>query len=214
MTMKPKVIISQSDPTLAAAPWKGSMPGGAPLGATPVPVGLAVTIPPLSDTPPLEPGIGYGAMAVETIKGGSVVVNGAGAALVEGTDELTKGETTGEGMTITGNDVTTAASEELVVDGVLSAGGVDSPSARVEVTVACPTVWVRVMVEVEDKVVVGSSPGASASSAASDARGRARRAEVSKRRMVVAEAQSAHTQIMKMKQRSSVSPTVNSEEYL
>ncbi|KAL8652190.1 MAG: hypothetical protein Q9210_002825 [Variospora velana] len=224
------------------------MPGGPVTGGTPVPVGPAAPVPPLGVTTTLAPGIGYGAIAVETITDGSAAVDGAGAALalgiddsivdettgeetttsgnddtaaalVSGVDDSTVGETTGEESTTSGNDDTTAALEVLDVEGVISAGmvsagGVDSPSARVEVTVAFPKVLVSVMVEVEDMVVVGSVSGAPASRAASDRRGRARRAEVSERRMVVVEAQTADTQIVKMNQKSSISPTVDFEKNL
>lgn len=50
---------------------------------------------------------------------------------------------------------------------------------------------------VEDIVVVGSEPGAPASREASDARGRARRAEVSRRRMVAEVVRIARSQKMK-----------------
>ncbi|KAL9021291.1 MAG: hypothetical protein Q9185_001496 [Variospora sp. 1 TL-2023] len=189
------------------------MPGGAVTGGTPVPVGPAAPVPPLGVTATLAPGIGYGAMAVETITDGSADDSTVGETMDE--------ETIDEEMITSGNDGSTAAFEILDVEvggvlstGMVSAGAVDSPSSRVEVTVASPTVMVSVMVEVVDMVVVGSVSGAPASRVASDRRGRARRAEVSETRMVVVEAQSADTQNIKINQNFSVSQTVDLEKDL
>ncbi|KAL8972464.1 MAG: hypothetical protein Q9197_002757 [Variospora fuerteventurae] len=213
MTMKPTAIINFWFLNLVAAPSKGSMPGGAVTGGTPVPVGPAAPVPPLGVTATLAPEIGYGAMAVERITDGSADDSTVGETMDE--------ETTDEEMITSGNDGSTAAFEILDVEvggvistGMVSAGAVDSPSSRVEVTVASPTVMVSVMVEVVDMVVVGSVSGAPASRVASDRRGRARRAEVSETRMVVVEAQTADTQNIKINQTFSVSQTVDLEKDL
>ncbi|KAI4152069.1 MAG: hypothetical protein LQ341_000772 [Variospora aurantia] len=189
------------------------MPGGAVADGTPVPVGPAAPVPPLGVTTTLAPGIGYGAMAGETITDGSADDSTVGETMDE--------ETIDEEMINSGNDGSTAAFEILDVEvggvistGMISAGAVDSPSSRVEVTVASPTVIVSVMVEVVDMVVVGSVSGAPASRVASDRRGRARRAEVSETRMVVVEAQTADTQNIKINQNFSVSQTVDLEKVM
>lgn len=130
--MKPTTAIIRWLPKHVAAPWKGSMPGGAVPGGTPVPLGAAVPVPPLVGTTTLEPGIGYGAIAVEKTKEGKDVVRGtSGAAVVEGIND-----TIGEEMTTSGNDDVTPRLEGLDVGDSASAEGVAAPSAKVEVTVS------------------------------------------------------------------------------
>lgn len=93
----------------------------------------------------------------------------------------------GAGIDSSGEDweVMASALELDVIKGEPSGRGVGSPDGRVEVTVLPARVLVRVCVEVENNVVVGSAPGSPPSREAKDARGRERRTEVSRRRMVV-----------------------------
>ncbi|KAL8896319.1 MAG: hypothetical protein Q9207_007765 [Kuettlingeria erythrocarpa] len=149
------------------------MPGGGVPGKTPVPVGAAAPVPvpvPLTGNRlPAELGIGYGAVVAEVVKDAIGVAEGAGVELVVGAGRGTDDDKDG-------------ALDEGASKGVVAGG--DSSEARVEVTVPFAMVMVRVSVEVEDNVVVGSEPGAPASRDASDARGRARSAEVRRRRMI------------------------------
>lgn len=76
----------------------------------------------------------------------------------------------------------------------VSIGGGDESGARVAVTVLSPRVFVRVIVEVEDSVVVGSAP---ASSAAKAARGKVRR--VSENRISIGGARNLRAVVGSMK---------------
>lgn len=94
----------------------------------------------------------------------------------------------GAGIDSSGEDsevVASALELDVVVEGEPSGRGVGAPDGRVEVTVLPARVLVRVCVEVENNVVVGSAPGSPPSREAKDARGKERRTEVSRRRMVV-----------------------------
>ncbi|KAI4149997.1 MAG: hypothetical protein L6R39_002382 [Caloplaca ligustica] len=109
-------------------------------------------------------------------------------------DDTTGEDDTGEDATGTADDDAAAALDEAGADGVVSSGGADSPDSRVEVTVwPLARVFVRVIVEVEYSVVVGSEPGAPASRAASDAIGRERKAEMSRRRMIANDTRVSNT---------------------
>lgn len=149
------------------------MPCGGTIGA-PVPVGTAA---PLLKFPPLVSGIGYGApvaevlMEVDTITSGTEVSDGTSGTVVI--------ESSGED-----SELTASALELGAAEGEPSAGGVASPDGRMEVTVLPAMVLVNVCVEVEVKVVVGSAPGAPPSTVARDARGKERRTEVTRRRML------------------------------
>ena len=75
-------------------------------------------------------------------------------------------------------DGTAFALDDSGTEEVSNGGGAESPDESVEVAVvvACSSVLVRVIVEVESSVVVGSAPEAPASRAASDIRGKETRA--------------------------------------
>ncbi len=97
-------------------------------------------------------------MEVDTITSGIAVSDGP-------TDDGAGNDSSGEDV-----EMTASALELDVVEG--------EPSGRVEVTVLPARVLVRVCVEVENKVVVGSAPASPPSSEARDARGKERRTEV------------------------------------
>ncbi len=98
-------------------------------------------------------------------------------------DVTEAGSSTGDSEVVVVN--IDSASDVDVAEGELSTGGVDSPDGKVEVTVLPARVLVSVCVEVEYKVVVGSAPAPPPSRLARDARGKERRTEVSRRRMIV-----------------------------
>ncbi|KAI4196555.1 MAG: hypothetical protein LQ350_006487 [Teloschistes chrysophthalmus] len=156
MTVAAKANDVPMPPIFVAAPLNGVIPGGTG-GA---PVGAAAPDP-LGTTPPLEPGMGYGATDAEVLNEdmGVVAAVVTASALVEGADDVV----------VSGDGAGTSA--EVIVE--------------VEVTVLLAMVLVSVMVEVEYDVVVGSAPAPPPSRAASDARGVARSCKVDSQQEVL-----------------------------